>query len=181
MRRIVVVSLVAALALIGAGCGGDESGEQYEDSGGSGNAPAPEPTNAVTAVAAFSEEDCLQEASESGELGVEISEPSQVPSYEVTEEEDVDSVREFEVVTGATSQEELRKIAEDVRYENRGADAISVDFYNGSGDSRRDAGLALIFNTREAACRAFQYPVGEQDELAAQNNGVTVLSVEEGV
>lgn len=172
----VLLALLAAFALAGCGQGGsgEEAGgdsEQYE--GG-------EPTAQVGT--GFSEEACLEAAAESGEAGVEITDPGEVPSYEVTGESELEPGRELEVVTQAASREELTAVAEDLRFENRDAEALSIDFYNeGPEGERQDAGLALVFNTREAACRAFQYPVEEQDELVSESNGISVVSVEEGV
>lgn len=183
VRRILGKPAVIALVLLlGAGCGGEQSGQEG-GSGGQyeGEKTAP-PATSASAGTGFSEEACLREASESDDLGVEIRAQEQVPSYEVVEESETDTGRELEVVTEARSREELKTVAEDIRFENREQEAISIDFYNeGSGGERQDAGLALVFNTREAACRAFQYPVEEQDELAAESNGITVVSVEEGV
>jgi hypothetical protein len=192
VRSLVAVILVVMAGLLATGCGGgeesgEESGGQYEGSGGSGNSDSsgnsqvPGPTNAVTTTETFSEEECLAEASDSGEPGVEVSDPGQVPSYEVVEESDAEPGKELEVNTEAKSREELQKVAEKLRYENREADALAIDFYNGSEDDRQDAGLALVFNTREAACRAFQYTVEDQNELVSESNGISVLSVEEGV
>lgn len=175
-RFVLLVALSAALL---AGCGQDGSGE--EAGGNSGDQyEGGEPTALV--AGGFSEEACLEEAAESGEVGVEIADPGEVPSYEVAGESETETGKELEVVTEATSREELKAVAEDLRFENRGQDALSIDFYNeGSEGGRQDAGLALVFNTREAACRAFQYPVEEQDELASESNGISVVSVEEGV
>lgn len=177
--------LVTALMLLAAGCGGgDQSGEDADNSGAqyeSGGATAPPPGTTAATDTAVSEEDCLQEASESDELSIETSDPAEAPSYEVVEENEVDPGKELEVVTEARSREELKKVAEDLRYENRDQDALSIDFYNEADGERQDAGLALVFNTREAACRAFQYPVDEQDELASESNGISIISVEEGV
>lgn len=183
------VALITALLLLGAGCGGDQSGEEAGNP--EGQYEAGEPTSAAGSTAppestapsgtGFSEEDCLQAASESGELGVEVSDPAEVPSYEVVEENDVEPGKDLEVVTEARSREELKRVAEDLRYENRDQDALAMDFYNEADGDRQDAGLALVFNTREAACRAFQYPVEEQDELASESNGISIVSVEEGV
>ncbi|WP_160309597.1 hypothetical protein [Rubrobacter aplysinae] len=186
VRSLVAVILVVIAGLLATGCGGgeqsgEESGGQYEGSGGSGNAQVPGPTNAVTTTETFSEEECLAEASDSGEPGVEVSDPGQVPPYEVAEEGDAETGKELEVNTEAKSREELQKVAEKLRYENRGTDALAIDFYNGSEDDRQDAGLALVFNTRGAACRAFQYTVEDQNELVSESNGISVLSVEEGV
>jgi hypothetical protein len=185
MRSVVSVVVGMAFVLAAAGCGGgDQAGEkstgQYGNEGTGENAAVPGPTNAVTSVSAFSEEDCLDEASGSGKLGVEVSDPGKVPSYEVVKETSEQS-KELEVVTAATSGEDLRAVAEKLRYENRDTDAISIDFFNETNGERQDAGIALIFNTREAGCRSFRYPVEEQDEIASQDNGITVLSVAEGV
>lgn len=172
---------VLLTALMVAGCGQDGSGEE---SGGSGEQyQGGEPTAPVQdAGTGFSEEACLEEAAGSGEAGVEIADPGEVPPYEVAGEAETETGKELEVVTEATSREELKAVAEDLRFENRDRDALSIDFYNeGPEGERRDAGLALVFNTREAACRAFQYPVEEQDELVSESNGISVVSVEEGV
>lgn len=171
--RYVVV--LAALILLGAGCGNQD---QYENQNGQYEGAEP------TAVAGgeFSEQACLKESNESGKVGVKISDPDKVPSYEVTDESETDTGKEFEVVTEAKSGEELKKVAEKVRYEHRDLDAFSIDFYNKEAEGKRqDAGIALVFNTREAACRSFEYPVKKQDELVSESNGITVVSVEEGV
>ena len=175
------IILVVALVLLGAGCGGqDQSGEEAGGGDSDGQYEGGEPT--ASAGTGFSEETCLEEASESGEAGVEIADPGEVPSYEVVGESETDTGREFEVVTEAASREDLRAVAENLRFENRELDSLAIDFYGeGSEGERQDAGLALAFNTREAACRAFQYPVEEQDELVSESNGISVVSVEDGV
>lgn len=183
IARYMVLITVLMLFVVGCG-GGDQSGEDADNSGGqyeSGGATVPPPGTTAATETAFSEEDCLQAASESDELGVEISEPEGAPSYEVVEENEVDPGKELEVVTEARSREDLKKVAEMLRYENRDQDALSMDFYNEADGERQDAGLALVFNTREAACRAFQYPVEEQNDLASESNGISIISVEEGV
>lgn len=180
VRSGVFVVAFALLIPLLAGCGQDGSGEesgsgeQYE--GGEPTAPA------QAAGTGFSEEACLEAAAESGEAGVETSDPGEVPPYGVSGESEMETGKELEVVTEATSREDLKVVAEDLRFENQGQDALSIDFYNeGPEGERQDAGLALVFNTREAACRAFQYPVEEQDELVSESNGISVVSVEEGV
>lgn len=181
VRNVVLgVAFVLTVSML-SGCGEqnqyEEEGGQY---GGGETTSSAEPTS--TGTGGFSEKRCLKEAGESGDVAVEISDPGDVPSYEVAEESETDTGKEFEVLTQARSQEDLKKVAEDIRYENRSLDAFSIDFYNeADGGERQDAGLALVFNTREAACRAFQYPVEEQDQIASESNGITVLSVEEGV
>lgn len=180
--RISVVFVVAFLipALV-AGCGQDSSGEESGDGSGE-QYEGGEPTAPAQAGTGFSEEACLEKAAELGDAGVEISDPGEVPSYEVSGESEMEPGKELEVVTEATSREELQTVAEDLRFENQGQEALSIDFYNeGPEGERQDAGLALVFNTREAACRAFQYPVEEQDELVSESNGMSVVSVEEGV
>lgn len=170
---------------LAAGCGGQgQSGEEAGgDSGGQYKGGEPTaPADSAPVGTGFSEEACLEEASGRGEAGVEVADPGEVPAYEVVGESRTDTIAEFEVVTEAASREELRSVAEDLRFENREQDAVSIDFYGeGTGGERQDAGLALVFNTREAACRAFQYPVEEQDELVSESNGISVVSVEEGV
>lgn len=167
--------VLAAIVLLGAGCGNQD---QYENQ--DGQYEGAEPT--AMAGGGFSEEACLKESGESESLGVEISEPNEVPTYEVTGESDTDTGKEFEVVTEAKSSEELKKVAEKIRYEHQDLDAFSVDFFNEAAEGeRQDAGLALVFNTRKAACRSFEYPVKKQDEIVSQSNGITAISVEEGV
>lgn len=149
-------------------------GEQYDD------APSAEPPEQASGV--VSTRQCLEDVSGMEPAEVRIREPENAPEYEVLNQSETEAGRLFEVATGAGSREELRAIAEKLRYENQGQDAISVDFYGeGPGDEREDAGIAMVFNTREAACRAFQYPPEEQDALISEDNGVSVLSVEEGV
>lgn len=195
-RYAVLVFLLALAALFGAACGGqEESGEetgsggdsggqygegQYE-SGGVGNQEGTGSVSSGAVGGGFSEEACLEDAAGSGEAGVEIAEPADVPSYEVTEEAG-ETGEDFEVVTEAASREELMLVAEDLRYDNQGLDAFSVDFYDApAGEERQDSGIAFVFNTREAACRDLQYPVEDQDRLISESNGVSVISVEEGV
>lgn len=174
-------AIVALTALLLAGCGGDQSGEEAGGDSG-GQYEGGEPTSVAAGDTGFSEESCLREASESGPAEVDIQDPGEVPDYEVVGESRTGAAAEFEVVTPAASREDLKAVAEDLRFENRDRDALSVDFYNEvSGDERQDAGLALVFNTREAACRVFQYPVEDQNQLISESNGVSVVSVEEGV
>lgn len=182
VRRTILIALFAVL--FAASCGGEdssgeESGGQYDDGEQYENGPPTAPSEASGAV---STQDCLEEISGSEPADVQIREPEQTPDYEVTDDSEMEPGKRFEVVTEAGSREELSAIAEDLRHENREHDALSIDFYNeGSGEERRDAGLALVFNTREAACRAFQYPLEEQNTLISDDNGVSVVSVEEGV
>lgn len=190
MRALI---LVLFLALLAAGCGddGDESQgsggteEQYEEEPGAPEAPPeeePAPSQAEPEEA-LSEESCLEEVAERGEAEIEIAEPGEVPPYEVVSEGDSGDARTIEVETPAASSDELQAIAEDLRFENQEEDALDIDFFGDSGDGeeRQDAGLALVFNTREAACQAFDFPVEEQDELIEESNGIAVVSVEEGV
>lgn len=180
LRRIILVVLSAALFAVGCGgedSSGEEAGGQYDN--GQQYENGPPPTAASESVSA---QECLEEVSSSEPADVRIREPEQTPDYEVVEESEMETGERFEVVTGAGSREELRAIAEDLRHENREQDALSIDFYTeGSGDERQDAGIALVFNTREAACRAFQYPLEEQNTLISEDNGISVVSVEEGV
>ncbi len=186
IRRIILAAalLVAAMTAI-AGCGGgdssgEEAGGQYEN--GQQYENGPPPTASPQSSGSVSTEDCLEEISGSEPADVQIREPEQTPDYEVADESDMEPGKRFEVLTSAGSREELRAIAEDLRHENREHDALSIDFYTeGSGDERQDAGIALVFNTREAACRAFQYPLEEQNTLISEDNGISVVSVEEGV
>lgn len=187
-RYVVLAALVTALTLVAVGCGGgDQSGEDADNADNSdgqyeaGGATVPPPGTTAATGTPISEEDCLQEASESDELSIEVSDPGRVLPYEVVEENDVDPGKDLEVVTEATSREELKNVTEKLRYENRDSDALAIDFYNESGGERQDAGLALVFNTRDAACRAFQYTVENQNELASESNGVSIISIEEGV
>lgn len=185
------ILLLVALTLAVAGCGeqeqstADRGGGDQDGQYGARSAETTSPTapaNPDPVGGTLSVQECLDEASGRGKAGVEIEDPDDVPSYEVVGESGMEAGRELEVVTGATSREELRTIAEDLRYENRESEALYIDFYNESdGGDRQDAGIALVFNTREAACRAFQYPVEKQDELISSSNGITVVSVEEGV
>ena len=176
-RRIILVVLLTALFAVGCGGGdssGEEAGGQYEN--------GPPPTASPQASGSVSAQECLEEISSSEPADIRIREPEQTPDYEVVDESEMDPGKRFEVVTAAGSREELRAIAEDLRHENREHDALSVDFYTeGSGEERQDAGIALVFNTREAACRAFQYPLEEQNTLISESNGISVVSVEEGV
>jgi hypothetical protein len=185
--RVRALILVLFLALVAAGCGEDDSqDEQYEPEPGAAEDGAPEEEPAPSQAEpeeALSEEGCLEEAAERGEAEVEIAEPEEVPLYEVVDEGESGEARTIEVETPAASSDELRAIAEDLRSENQEEDALSIDFFGDSGDGeeRQDAGLALVFNTREAACQAFDFPVEEQDELIEESNGIAVVSVEEGV
>lgn len=187
LRRIILAATVLAVVLPAiAGCGGEdssgeESGGQYEN--GQQYENGPPPTASSQASGSVSTQECLEEVSGSEPADVRIREPEQTPDYEVTDESEMEPGRRFEVVTEAGSREELRAIAEELRYENRGEhDALSIDFYTeGTGEERQDAGIALVFNTREAACRAFQYPLEEQNTLISEDNGISVVSVEEGV
>lgn len=194
--RVRALILVLFLALIAAGCGEDEddsqgSGateEQYEEETG---APEDEPgvpegepaPSQAEPEEALSEESCLEEAAERGEAEIDVADPGEVPPYEVVGEGDSGEARTIEVETPAASSGELQAIAEDLRFENQEEDALDIDFFedSGEGEERQDAGLALVFNTREAACQAFDFPVEEQDELIEESNGIAVVSVEEGV
>ena len=182
IRRIILVVLFAALFAVGCGgenSSGEKSGGQYENEDQYENAP---PTASPQASGSVSAQQCLEKISSSEPADVRIREPEQTPDYEVTDESEMESGKRFEVVTAAGSREELRAVAEDLRHENREHDALSIDFYTeGSGEERQDAGIALVFNTREAACRAFQYPLEEQNTLISEGNGISVVSVEEGV
>lgn len=180
-----IIFVVLFMALFAAGCGGgdssgEESGGQYEN--GQQYENGPPPTASPEASGSVSTQQCLEETSDSEPADVRIQEPEQTPDYEIASESDMEPGKRFEVVTAAGSREELRAIAEDLRHENREHDALSIDFYTeGSGEDRQDSGLALVFNTREAACRAFQYPLEEQNTLISEDNGISVVSVEEGV
>ena len=126
-------------------------------------------------------ERCLQEAQRRGEAAVSLQRPPEVPVYEVTgASENGDGLR-LQILTSATGRAEFRLIAEELRARNRDYSALSVNFYENTGEGRWNVGTAYVFNTREAACRVFGYSVEQQENIIREGNGIVVVSAAEGI
>jgi len=112
---------------------------------------------------------------------VEITQPSGVPPYEILAESPYGANdATMTVSTEATSEPDMRLVAEDLRYENQEYDALTVTFTRPSaGGAPSESGSAIVFNTREAALRSIRYSPDELEAVFAEDNGVLVLSNED--
>ncbi len=112
---------------------------------------------------------------------VEITAPEgSVLDYEVvTRTELPNNEAEIIVSTEATSEEDMRLVAEDLRFRNQQYDAFTVGFARpGSDPAETGSGGVRVFNTREAALRATGYTPEEVDRIFREDAGILVLSTE---
>lgn len=111
---------------------------------------------------------------------VEITRPSGVPPYEILAESPYGANEAtMTVSTEATSEPDMRLVAEDLRYENQRYDALTITFTRPStGGAPTETGSAIVFNTREAALRSIRYSPDQLEAVFEEKNGILVLSNE---
>ncbi len=110
-----------------------------------------------------------------------------VPDYEIVSEHEKDvsnlKVKSINVSTESTKEQELRQITAELKSENTGYDALSIQFHRDTqGESAsQDAGTAIVVNNEEAADKMLPdilfTDADRRRILNEKNDGILVISL----
>jgi len=180
LRRALLVCALLALA----GCGSSGGGAHVNDSA-SVEAQQGRSTEATATRRPMEETAGQTEGEERPEQAEQPQAQTDVPAYDVTNEQEADQygqgVKAYSVTTEAASEADLRSITEALRAESPDADAVVVSFY----PPRQTAdvgGAGYAFASAEAARAVLGpgYPESTVEEIM-RDDGLFVVSVEDTV
>ena len=110
------------------------------------------------------------------------------PDYEIVSEQEKDvsklKTKTINVSTEATKEQELRQIAVEIKSENTGYDALSIQFHRdtqGKG-APQDTGTAIVVNNEEAADEMLPnvlFTDADREKILNKNDGILVISLAE--
>ncbi|MDQ4002052.1 MAG: hypothetical protein M3283_13890 [Actinomycetota bacterium] len=154
----------------------DPSEERAENAtqetvGGSSDEPNPDRPTQTT--------EPEEPASDAGEG--EVAGAQEVPSYAVLQERETEEVREILIKTGATREQQMRLVAEDLRPYAPKDGILLLEFRREAENvALEETGFALVFDSRLAATAPYlSYTEEEKEATFEEEGGIRVVGYEE--
>jgi hypothetical protein len=161
-------SLIAGMIIALTWAGSENVGSEVSSSSGS-----VERTASVETTREIGED-----ASEADEKAVN-SEPVALPDYEILDESYAERLRQIEVQTEASGEQQMRLIAEDLRAYTPRDGILLLDFNRENGPSE-GTGFAMLFDSRAAAADpSLSYTEEEEEAIFEEDGGIRVVSFKE--
>ena len=106
-------------------------------------------------------------------------EPVILPDYEMVDERNTEGLRQVDVMTEARGEQQMRLIAEDLRYYTPKDGILLLDFNRQNGPPE-GTGFAMVFDSRAAAADPnLSYTEEEEESIFEEDGGIRVVSFKE--
>ena len=111
----------------------------------------------------------------------EVAGAQEVPPYAVLRERETEEVREILIKTGATREQQMRLVAEDLRTYAPKDGILLLEFRReAENGALEETGFALVFDSRLAAAAPYlSYTKEEKEAIFEEEGGIRVVGYEE--